>query len=226
MNVEKYNDNELLYFISESDEIALDIIVEKYKPLIKSRLIKYRIKEKNFEDFYQECLIILYKCVYKYREDKNVTFNSYLDSTIQQRIRNIILREKDYFYNVMFVGETELDYMIETVYENYAEDKIELLSKFELKVYNLIKEQTSIEAIYQMLGVTKKSIYNTINRIKLKMNTNNNINKCSNNKLSNFEKQVYDKHVIGYKPNEISYLLRVEVETVYNALKRIKRKLK
>ena len=50
----KYNDNELLYLISEKDEVALEIMMNKYEPLIKSMLVRYKIKSKNFEDFYQK----------------------------------------------------------------------------------------------------------------------------------------------------------------------------
>ena len=75
----KYNDNELLYLISEKDDVALEIMMTKYDPLIKSMLARYKIKSKNFEDFHQECLMVLYNCLNKYREDRKMSFNSYLE---------------------------------------------------------------------------------------------------------------------------------------------------
>ena len=95
----KYNDNELLYLISEYDEYAFELLCEKYKPLIINRLKKFRIQAVNFDDYYQECLMVLYSCCENYREDKCYTFNIYLDVSIQNKIRNLLRKDHNYFYN-------------------------------------------------------------------------------------------------------------------------------
>ena len=96
----KYNDNELLYLLSETDEVAFEFIIKKYEPLIKSRLIAFKINTKNYEDFFQECLIVLNKCIYNYREDRIIPFNSYFDKMIQYRIRYILEEEKEKIINL------------------------------------------------------------------------------------------------------------------------------
>ena len=108
----KYNDNELLYLISEKDEVALEIMMNKYEPLIKSMLVRYKIKSKNFEDFYQECLMTLYNCVNKYREDRKISFNSYLEMSLNYCIQNILRKEKSYFYDVVLMEMQDLDYIL------------------------------------------------------------------------------------------------------------------
>ena len=105
----KYNDNELLYLISENDENAFEILCDKYRPLIISRLRSFKIQEKNFTDFYQECLMVLYQCSENYREDKNFTFNVYLDMSIQNKIRNLLRKDKNYFYNVSLLDVDTID---------------------------------------------------------------------------------------------------------------------
>ena len=41
-----YNDNELLYLISEKEDSALEIIYQKYTPMIKKRIGDFKIKYK------------------------------------------------------------------------------------------------------------------------------------------------------------------------------------
>jgi RNA polymerase sporulation-specific sigma factor len=57
----QYNDSELLYLMYEDCEIALGILFNKYSNLIKKRLSDFRIHAKNYDDFYQEGLMMLYK---------------------------------------------------------------------------------------------------------------------------------------------------------------------
>lgn len=250
----KYNDNELLYFISEKDEIALEIILNKYMPLINKRLNAFKINKRNYEDFYQECIMVLYNCVRHYRIDKNVSFYSYFDSSIQYTIKNTLKQEKDYFYNVILSDIVSLKDSIELEYpenEYYEEkdnkynneNKIKMfnsLSKFEEKVYKMICDGDNINDISLKLNKEKRSIYNTISRIKKKIinmneskiNVNNKTENKSNNMndningLSSLEQRIYNKFKLGYKPREISYLLRMDVVSVYNALKRVKIKIK
>ena len=42
-----YNDNELLYLIREKEDSALEIIYQKYTPMIKKRIGDFKIKYKN-----------------------------------------------------------------------------------------------------------------------------------------------------------------------------------
>ena len=239
----KYNDNELLYLLSETDEVAFEFIIKKYEPLIKSRLIAFKINTKNYEDFFQECLIVLNKCIYNYREDRIIPFNSYFDKMIQYRIRYILEEEKEYYYNVISVQEYELDTLYKDCKtENDKEFSI-ALSRLEEDVYDLLKEGKSIEVMVLSLGQSHKTIYNAIARLKKKISNDRLFkdktlehklsehsdlmyNDSNHNILSSLEYDVYAKYIQGYRASEISYMLRIEVKTVYCALKRIKRKLK
>ena len=42
-----YNDNELLYLIREKEDSALEIIYQKYTPMIKKRIGDFKINYKN-----------------------------------------------------------------------------------------------------------------------------------------------------------------------------------
>ena len=238
----KYNDNELLYLISETDEIAFEFIVKKYEPLIKSRLVNFKINVRSFEDYFQECLMTLNKCIMKYRDDKEISFNKYFDKMLQYRIKHILESEKDYYYNVINVDEIELDKLVITAAKDEFVESEVMLSKYEKKVFELLKENKSIEIISSSLNKNAESVYNTIARVKRKLRNNKlSNNKLSDNKLSDnynlvynksheelsfLEREVYLRYIQGYKAREISYMMRIEIDKVYNALRRIKKKLK
>lgn len=243
----KYNDNELLYLISEKDDIALELLINKYEPLIKSRLIAYKIKRNNFDDFYQECLMTTYNCIEKYNPEKGATFNKYLDMSINFCIRNLLKKEKSYFYDVVIMDTEDLDYVVPLQEESYNDISLTGLSEYEQMVVKCLGEGMSIQDISVELNKDCRSIYNSISRIKSKVkktqnksgekiikeniDTNNIDNNISMEKpknedgLSDLERRVYNKYKLGFKASEIAYFFGMDVPNVYNALKRAKKKI-
>ena len=225
----KYNDNELLYLISENDEGAFEILCEKYKPLIINRLRKFKIKNNYFDDFYQECLMTLSNCALKYREDKNYTFNIYLDVSIQNCIRNTLRKEKKYFYDVSLYEVEEIDkiYLKE---KSFNQDVYDLNNKiyniknsFEKEVMILYSQGETVKEISKNLKCTLQKVYYIIGKYKVKE-----IRKVDNlweGLFSNLERQVFDMYKNGYRPYEIASSLSISPEMVYNAIKRIKQKI-
>mgnify|MGYP000909807808 FL=1 len=104
----QYNDFELLYLIRENCDIALDIMFQKYIPLINARIKTFHIKKRNRDDFFQEGLICLHKAISTFREDKNKTFTRYFDLILQRRFIQILKKENKNFYDVELVGDGEL----------------------------------------------------------------------------------------------------------------------
>lgn len=224
----KYNDNELLYLISEKDDTALEIILKKYEPLVKAKLLRFRIKNTNFEDFYQECFMILYKCVQRYRDDKKVAFCSYVGIAINYCIQNILKREKDYFYDVVLVKEEDIDYI--TILEDNVDGYcFGTLGEYAVKTNNHLSEDGIIK---NTNSFNKKSMtYNKLTKSLLNESSyQENKNEGNLNtfisKLSNLEKEIYGKHLKGYKACEIASIMLLDITTVYNALKRARIKLK
>lgn len=226
----KYNDNELLYLISEYDESAFELLCEKYRPLIISRLTNFKIQEKNFSDFYQECLMVLYKCSWDYREDKNYTFNAYLDMSIQNKIRNLLRKERNYFYNVSLLDVETIDAISfkETTNDYKVKDVNQLNLRFsslmDKKVVELYNEGYTIKDICQELECSNQKVYYILRKYRPK--TTGQSNEENKGIYSSFEKRVYDLYVNDYRPREIARILDCEIESVYNAIKRIKLKNK
>ncbi len=177
----KYNDNELIYLISDGEYIYFECLVDKYLPLIINRLVKYKIPKLYFDDYIQEGINILYKCVDSFRDDYGYAFNSYFDRALQNKICLMLRKDKRYFSIVTFCDNEVVDYLVD------KNDEV-------------------------------------TNRITLIENLNDCVQSITPI-LSLKEKIVLDKMQSGLKPRVISKELQMDISSVYNAIKRIKKKV-
>lgn len=232
----EYNDNELLYLINQKDDDALEILINKYKPLINRRIRSYKIRNRDYDDYYQECLITFINVIKRFREDKNGIFNLYLDCAIRNTIKSLMRKEKQYFYNVVLCDELEyvIDEKNDKIYK-VKEPLIGRLSKFEKEVYHeRYINGLSVKDITKVLGCSEKRVYNAITRMKRKLsecvgeknNTNLELQEICFDKLSLFEQGVIEKYMSGVKTKDIALIMGCSYTQVLNALGRAKRKMK
>ncbi|MGD9604900.1 MAG: sigma factor [Bacilli bacterium] len=174
----QYNDYELLYLINENDDWALDVMFQKYIPLIKTRIRGFKIKYWNYDDFFQEGLIMLHRAIQTFNPDSRKTFNKYFDLILQRKFIQILKKESNHFYNVDLVGIGET--LMETT--NFPQPIIDYqeiinkchFSKFESKVLNFLTQGEKIIYIANTLNVTVKQVYDANDRIRRKMKANQN----------------------------------------------------
>ncbi|HKM29565.1 MAG TPA: hypothetical protein VJZ51_02260 [Bacilli bacterium] len=167
----KYNDFELLYLIYEKQDEALEIMFKKYEPLIKARVRDFNIKSKNFDDFFQEGLIMLKIAIETYDTYERKSFNKYFDLILQRKIREILARESKYFYNVTI--QENMDYLLAEekeplfkIEENWKTD----LTNLEKIVFEMMYEsKKDIAQIAAEIICDERKIYNAIYRAKKKM---------------------------------------------------------
>ena len=172
-NAEEYNDFELLYMIRENSSEALEIMFEKYKPLIYSRIKGFNIKKSYVDDFYQEGLIALNDAIEKFDPNKNIVFTSFFDIVLQRRLMSALRRNKNYFETNYICENVDIIEAYGSHKQQINNEKIEeleySLSTFELKVFELkYKKELKTNEIANILGVEKNKIYNACDRIKLK----------------------------------------------------------
>lgn len=168
----KYNDNELLYLFSEGIEEALEILLEKYVGLIRKRISTFKIQMRFRDDFLQEGYMALLIAIRTYYQESPKTFNKYFDLILQRRFIKILKSDKNYIYNVtLYEDFSYVANALEEKTEIYYEDTYNLgaLSKFEKKVFGMLREGRSVNEISLELNVTCKSVYNCVYRIKNKM---------------------------------------------------------
>lgn len=197
MNKE-YNDYELIDIVSEGNEDAMELIINKYQPVIKyiaNRKLKIASNlGLDISDLYQEGMIGLIEAMRDFKDIKGVTFYTFANLCIDRKINSALTRnnrDRDKILN----SSVSLDKKI----ADSDRSLLEVLSPTNnITPLNEIIEHESDEELYT----------------KIK------------NKLSDFEKEVFDLKIKNYSYSEIEKKLDVSSKIVYSAMRRIKDKIK
>lgn len=171
MNNKKFNDNELLYLIQEGNEEALEIMFRKYEPLIITKVKKFNIEEILIEDYLQEGRLMLHKAIKLYNLDSKKTFNKYFDLILTNQFITLLRKHKKH---------SDLSYIVSESLEdqnNRTNEKLEDVDFSKLQLSTLEKEiykyrflrNLKICDICQILNISEKTVYNTIQRVKNKL---------------------------------------------------------
>lgn len=169
----KYNDNELLYLISENDDLAKEIMIEKYKPLIISYIQKAKIDKNNFDDYFQEGLLCLIKAINTYNEMYYNSFNNYFSILLKRKYIDLF-RKNNKDNKILFSDKID-EYIIdnsELIKEDVLNEDINVFSKlstFEKQIYIMkYVERNKPQEIANKLNIDVKKVYDAIFRIKRK----------------------------------------------------------
>lgn len=197
MNYKDYNDNEILSYISESNEEAIELIYEKYKPLINkiaTNLFKKYCKNTGLDisDLTQEGMIGLNSAINRYKENKDVLFYTYAKTCIERRIISSVIaanRQKHKVLNDSISFEIDLD------------NNINLGSFFGDTEYNP-----------ENIVISREENDELLNKIE--------------NVLTNVELQVLQLKLDGFEYKEIASIIDKDVKAVDNAVQRIRQKIK
>ncbi|MDH6603392.1 RNA polymerase sporulation-specific sigma factor [Bacilli bacterium PM5-9] len=187
------NDYELLYYCYQENEFSFELLANKYERYIYYIINLYKKKYFFFSsediDLHNEALILLYECVYSYRDDLNVKFSSYFLACLKKKylflIRNLTNNKNKTHALAMSLdscpSNNDLDLysvisnndlsIAEQVYNDYlVGDAIKImkntLSELENKIIFYYLHGYSYNDISMMLGVENKKIDNTIQKYK------------------------------------------------------------
>ena len=187
----EYPDNELTYLLNDNNEIAQDLLYEKYNDIIKSILNKYRrvflALNIDLEEARQEANLAFSYAIYNYNEDRDTSLNTFVTLCVERRIRAVIKSKETMKSKVQsetislnsdnFLENTIADFQYEPSkrIENidmlkYINSKVkDLLSDKEKEVYNLLLQGMDYQEIAINLNKTPKQVDNTIQRIRIKL---------------------------------------------------------
>lgn len=187
----EYPDNELTYLLNDNNEIAQDLLYEKYNYIIKSILNKYRrvflALNIDLEEARQEANLAFSYAIYNYNEDRDTSLNTFVTLCVERRIRAVIKSKETMKSKVQsetislnsdnFLENTIADFQYEPSkkIENidmlkYINSKVkDLLSDKEKEVYNLLLQGMDYQEIAINLNKTPKQVDNTIQRIRIKL---------------------------------------------------------
>jgi len=184
----EYNDYELVALAKEDNEDAINLIYQKYKPIIikKSQNMIVRASHHGIEisDIMQEGYIGLEEAIKNFNENDNASFYTFAILCINRQIINYLRKTtggRDRILNeAVAIDEyveknmkddydTEFSFIYKE-YEKDINDEIEKnLTDFEFKVFKMKIDGYSFEEIANNLNRDLKSIYNTFQRIKIKI---------------------------------------------------------
>ena len=195
-NYKDLNDYELVNFAQEHNEDAINLLHEKYRPLINKKCHKYikYLHNKGIElaDLIQECTIGFEEAIQNFNPNDNVSFYTFANVCMDRQLMSELTRQnrdKHKFLNEAIPLETideESDInLIDFIQDNSNNPELGLLSNEEFKeLYSTIsKELTNLEEcvfklkiqgfgykeIADILDKEEKSIDNAIQRIKVKI---------------------------------------------------------
>ncbi len=187
-----YNDYELIYLAQESNEVAINIIYQKYKPIIYKKCYKYLPILKGIElcDLVQECYIILDYAIKNFNQDNNNTFYTFFNVCIDRYLvseykksintKNKVLNESisidslddenNSLLDVISSNNTpEQELLVNEGISNIYNKIINKLTDLEECVFILKIQDFSYKEIANILDKDIKSIDNAMQRIKNKI---------------------------------------------------------
>ena len=192
------SDEELILALRDGDEKIIDIIIEKYKGLVRKKAGSMFILGADKEDLIQEGMIGLYKAVRDYDAGRDASFATFADLCVSRQMYKAVEagnRKKHSPLNsyvsiyedgregaepgegtnllemiISESGKSPEEMLIDREQTDDLERRIyESLSDFERKVLNLRLTGLDYVHIAKILGRDEKSTDNALSRIKVKV---------------------------------------------------------
>ena len=188
-------DEQLVKMAQEGSETAEEILIEKYKGLVKNKAKTYYITGADSEDVVQEGMIGLFKAIRSFDADKQAAFKTFADTCVNSQILSAIKKanrkrhrplnesvslnkEADDEKHDISVGDImhasmdndpEALLLLQEVVDYLKTYDSGLFSKFEREVWvEKLKGRNYME-IAERLGRSPKSVDNALQRIKKKI---------------------------------------------------------
>lgn len=191
----KYEEEELICLANQGDSIAEEIIINKYKKLVKVKARSYFLIGADTEDIIQEGMIGLYKAVRNYQLKKISSFKAFAELCITRQI-------------------------ITAIKSATRQKHIPLNSYISLNrpIFNEDSDRTLLDIVDSLNTNDPQDLF--LNNEKLES-----LRKRINKILSDLERDVLEAYLEAKSYQEISQQLGRHVKSIDNALQRIKRKL-
>ena len=169
-----HNDYEIINLIREGNDEALALMFDKYSRLISKKIFKFNLYF-DYDDMYQEGMMILYKSIKAFDEVYSKSFTRYFEQNLERKFITILskrIRRREIFKNnENYIYETNHNINQNSVYYDLLKKEIaKILTNSEYLVYTLRElNNFSIKYIRENHGLNDKEIYNSLHRAKMKI---------------------------------------------------------
>ena len=197
MDYNDLNDYELVSYVMENEE-AVDILFEKYRPLIRSIAKKLYDEYPNLgielNDLIQEGMVGFSLALSTYSEHKDTLFFTYAKKCVESKMFTLIKASNRLKHQVLN-NSVSMDAISDEEFNNSL-DKI-------------IGDETSNP---ESIMVDNENVFELIEGVR--------------KEFTDFESQVFDLKKSGFDYKEIAEVLDVDKKKIDNALQRIKAKVR
>ena len=174
------NDDELIYMIRENDDESINIMFNKYKPIINKVCSSYydfaRKHGVEYSDLIQEGNISLYKAYSSYNSYSNNTFYTYflrcLNNHLNSYCRDISVKKHDSLNNSISINlDIDISKYIkkDNNYIPYEDDFVYIKNLFEFDysiIFELRYNGFSYKEISNLLDIPISTIDGRLSRIR------------------------------------------------------------
>jgi RNA polymerase sporulation-specific sigma factor len=181
----------LIKLAQSGDKEAMNLIMVKFEPMIKSIASKYYGAWADFQDLVQIGFVGLIQGVFSFDENNNTKFSTFaylnISSEIKSfltylnRLKNKVLsdatsiesmfedysEDSDYYFEVP--SETDLHQSV--IYDYIFEKSLEKMKDIEKEIIKLWLDNSSYDEISEILDISKKKVDNTVQKFKKVANT-------------------------------------------------------
>ncbi len=196
MQKDKFNiltDEQLVQMAQEGSGTAEEYLISKYKEDIKKKAHLYYIVGGDRDDVIQEGMIGIFKAIKSFDDEKNASFKTHMETCVRRQIFNAIkkanrLKHQPLNESISIDGDDNEDgtirieqliadgqtdpesrLLLKELIAFLIEDKEKLFSPAESQVVELMLDGNDGGEISSILGKSRKSIDNAIQRIKKKI---------------------------------------------------------
>lgn len=188
-------EEDLVLRAQDGDAEAEEILIRKYKEVVKTKTHLYYIVGADRDDIVQEGMIGIFKAIRSFDESRQVTFRTFAEVCISRQILSAIKQAARRKHSPLNLSVS----LNKTISEND-------------------KEVTLAETLSSGRGSDPEAML-------LIKETMDRIGESSGNALSEFESLVWSLYIEGRTYKEIALLLKKTPKAIDNAIQRSKKKL-
>ena len=185
------NDFELVYLAQEGNEDAINELYQKYKPIIvkksKNAIMFATHHGIDINDIMQEAYIGLDEAIKNFSQNEKASFYTFAILCIDRKITNYLRKTTGSKGKILNEAVTIDDTLEKVLSDEFSieynlidkdnDSKLinnirNMLTEFERRVFDLKLKEYSFDEIAKLLNKDVKSIYNTFQRIKVKIKKN------------------------------------------------------
>lgn len=190
------SDEELIQKIKDGDNDSVEYMLNKYKPLVRSKAATMYILGADNEDLIQEGMIGLFKAIRDYDPGRDASFFTFADLCVLRQM-----------YTAVSASGCKKHMPLNTYISLYSQDDNKNDNSLENNI-QLATMQSNPESII----IDKENVED--------------LEALMNKELSSLERQVLDLYSTGMNSGTIAHVLGREEKSTDNALQRAKNKLK